>query len=142
MSKKLILASALGLLAIVLVTSFSMFGFTKSSQPGSDHSNNLDDDEKVLEALEANGSILSREHRIDFFLYFKDEAQAREADAEIRAAWPKLESRIEKAAESDEWIVAYTARMVPELATLRTMRATFESTGADYDGWGADIERD
>ena len=103
--------------------------------------NPTDDDQKVLEALAASGSDLTREHSIDFFLYFRTELETIKADDVIRANWPFLVPKIERAAGSDEWVLTYKTRLVPELEILRAIRKTFVASGGDYDGWGADIER-
>lgn len=99
------------------------------------------DDQQVLDALAENGSDLTKEHSVDFLLYFVDEGSAVEADKKIRKDYPQLIPRIAKAVSSDEWIIEYTTRMVPTLEKLKELRTMFEKTGADYDGWGAEIEK-
>lgn len=105
--------------------------------------NTMEDDQKVLFALADAGSDLSKETQIDFFLYFPTESAARKADELIRKEWPNLIPNINKALSSDkdEWIIEYTTTMIPDLSELKRIRATFEQSGADYDGWGAEIAK-
>lgn len=100
-------------------------------------------DAHAIAQLRDAGSDLSRPHRIDFFLYFADEANARAFATAFRAR--DFDARVSHAADRDAWQVKLARTMLPEEAALGALRAEFvrasESAGGSYDGWGAAVVR-
>jgi hypothetical protein len=103
-----------------------------------------DPDGTTLDELARAGSDLTREHRIEFYLYFPREETAHEADSILRAEG--FETRLSQDEKEKDWTLLATRRMRPELAPLRAVRDRLTTLvaekGGTYDGWGTEVEND
>jgi regulator of RNase E activity RraB len=102
-----------------------------------------DPDEAVLVQLRKAGSDLSKQHKIEFFLYFPSQSAAEQAASRIQDAGFQVESQ--RAAEGDDWLCFVTKTMIPELSALQRISSDFNSLAAslkgEYDGWGTEVEK-
>jgi regulator of RNase E activity RraB len=98
-------------------------------------------DDSVLVQLRKAGSNLSKQHEIEFFLYFPTQAAAEQAAIQIRAAG--FEVKVDPSAKGNDWLCFATKKMVPELAAFQKIRRDFtrlsSSLGGEYDGWGTPV---
>ncbi|HWA14951.1 MAG TPA: ribonuclease E inhibitor RraB [Gemmatimonadales bacterium] len=103
-----------------------------------------DPDGTTLDELARAGSNLTREHLIEFYLYFPERDAAEAAEAVLQAEG--FETRIHLNEKEGDWTLLATRRMRPELAPLRAMRdrltALVDERGGVYDGWGTEVEND
>jgi regulator of RNase E activity RraB len=103
-----------------------------------------DPDGATLDELARAGSDLTREHLIEFYLYFPQEAAANETSALLQQ--DGFETRLSRNDKEQDWTLLATRRMRPELAPLRAMRDRLTTLvgekGGTYDGWGTEVERD
>jgi hypothetical protein len=104
-------------------------------------SKKADLDEAVLIQLKNAGSDLSKPHKIEFFLYFPTQADAEQAELQIRHA--NFGAEIRRAAKGNDWLCLATKTMVPDLPALQKIRREFNalaaSLGGEYDGWGTEV---
>ncbi|HMV34140.1 MAG: ribonuclease E inhibitor RraB [Gemmatimonadales bacterium] len=100
-----------------------------------------DPDEAPLAELARAGSDLARPHEVEFFLYFRAEADAHAAAAGLRARG--FTTSVEREPEDPDWLCLATRQMIPTLPALRALRQEFtaltEAGGGAYDGWGATV---
>lgn len=103
-----------------------------------------DPDGATLDELARAGSDLTREHLVEFYLYFPLEAAARETATLLQQEG--FETRMSRNDKEQDWTLLATRQMRPELAPLRAMRdhltALVTARGGTYDGWGTEVERD
>src|SRR5262245_16159794 len=110
-------------------------------------------DRKVLEALAARGSDMSKPAHTIHYLYFKSIAAAQSAASELRAAGYS-NIRLDYAPTTSIWkrlfgprecsCIAETHAVPSEQAVFATtdrMNALAVKFGGDYDGWEASIEK-
>lgn len=131
----------LALVALIVAGCQSEQTGVTAAGPGSTAPAGEDPDLQVLRQLEAAGSDLSKEHLIEFFLYFPTEAEARAAAGEIAA--DDFDAVVEPAASDGLWLCFARKSMVPDHQLLVDIGATFESIadryGGEYDGWGTEV---
>ena len=110
---------------------FDLFGRNKKQDP----------DAGVLVQLRKNGSNLSKQHAVEFFLYFPTQAIAEQAVQQIRQSG--FHVQVMPGATDENWLCFATKEMLPDLLSLQKIRTEFESLskslGGDYDGWGTPI---
>lgn len=103
-----------------------------------------DPDGATLDELARAGSDLTREHLIEFFLYFPQQPAAETVAAMLLAEG--FETKVQRSEPAGDWTVLAIRRMRPELAPLRAMRdrltALVREHGGTYDGWGTEVEND
>lgn len=103
-----------------------------------------DGDAMTLDELAHAGSDLTREHNIEFFLYFPDEPAARAVAGQLQDEGVLVE--VSRAADGSDWLCLVKRRMIPELAGLRGLRerltAVANAYHGEYDGWGTEVEDD
>jgi hypothetical protein len=105
-------------------------------------------DAHAIAQLRDAGSDLARPHRIDFFLYFDEEATARHfADGFVARDFT---ANVTYAEDRGAWQVRLSRAMVPSESALGALRLEFQRAcendggsydGCSYDGWGAAIVR-
>jgi len=99
-------------------------------------------DGAVLNLMKEKGVDFSKEHGIEFFLYFHDKKSAHIAKKHIKKLG--FEVDISKNENHSDWLCLATAKMIPGYLTLNRFRKTFEQLAeqlnGDYDGWGTLIE--
>jgi hypothetical protein len=95
-------------------------------------------DQHVVKQLRSIGADLSRPRNVRHFVYFQDEAQAREAAKQIE----KTDYTATVTSPSDQvpyWTVRAEGNRVISEATVPGFRAWFEQVaaeyGGEYDGW-------
>jgi len=103
----------------------------------------------VLVRLKELGSDLSKQHEVDFFLYFPSEEMAKSASREIEKEgysvrvnvvkppwWRRLFSRA-------IWCCCASKNIVPEQETILETSAWFNGIAqrfcGEYDGWGSEV---
>lgn len=100
-----------------------------------------DPDGQVLDQLRRAGSDLSKEHPIEFFLYFSSEESAHAAASRLRNDGFAVEVR--PGALRPDWLCFTTKRMIPEHEDISQLRVKFETLanelGGQYDGWGTPV---
>ena len=98
-------------------------------------------DASVLFQLRKAGSDLSKQHAVEFFLYFPTQAIAEQAAGQIRDGGFQVQVR--PGSTGKDWLCFATKEMLPELPALQKIRIEFESLskslGGEYDGWGTPI---
>jgi hypothetical protein len=98
---------------------------------------------EVIKRLKAVGSDLSKEHQIEFFLYFPAEQAAQAAGAEMAAEGFQIEVGLAPEGSRLEWHCLATKAIVPTTAQLDGISARLEMLAAkyagEYDGWGAGV---
>lgn len=103
-----------------------------------------DPDGATLDELARAGSDLTREHLIEFYLYFPTDTAA--AEIATILAQEGFETRVSAAEGKQVWALLASKRMRPELAPLRAVRdrltALVAERGGEYDGWGTEVEGD
>jgi hypothetical protein len=101
-----------------------------------------DGDLDVIDQLREAGSDLSRQHPVDFYLYFPGK-EAAEASA-ARISVDGFTTVVRSGADGTSWLCLASKWMVPELAAIHEIRARFErlasSLGGEYDGWETQIQ--
>jgi regulator of RNase E activity RraB len=106
-------------------------------------SQKADLDDSVLVQLRKAGSNLSKQHQIEFFLYFPTQSAAEQAAVQVRDAG--FEVKVDPAAKGNDWLCFATKKMVPELTAMQEIRSNFNklasSIGGEYDGWGTAVEK-
>ena len=111
----------------VLIGFLGLFGRAQQTDP----------DAAVLEQLKKAGSNLSKPHKIDFYLYFPNEAAAKRAAKQVKDAGFEIE--VKQSAAGSDWLCLATKTMIPELAFLKKIRANFTAIASvekgEYDGW-------
>lgn len=122
------------ILIIVVMSLFSFFSKPKIT----------DLDELVVSQLVEAGSDLSKPHKIDFFLYFNNEINAKEAKKLIEQNYPGSTATIKGSAQPGYILCEVNITMVPNIDSLKAVRLDFnelaEKLGGIYDGWGAEVE--
>jgi hypothetical protein len=99
-------------------------------------------DNQLLTQLARMSDLSTPRHWVHY-LYFANEAEAREAAAVVQAAGWELQNVAESAAGGPEWVViAERNGAVTSPDAVRDARAFFEGVaqqwpGGDYDGWEA-----
>ena len=100
-----------------------------------------DPDREALDRLEKSQSNLSKVHQIDFYLYFRSEASAKDAARQLEAQG--FEVKVRRTGRKAEWLCFANQSMVPDYRQLVDMRQKFEtlarSLAGEYDGWGTRI---
>ncbi len=101
-----------------------------------------DHDGKVLNLMKEKGADFSKEHCVEFFLYFPDKKSVNLAKKRIKKLGFEVE--ISKNVNYSDWRCLATAKMIPGYITLNRFRKTFEQLAEQlngvYDGWGTLIE--
>jgi hypothetical protein len=100
-----------------------------------------DPDASVLVQLRKAGSNLSKQHAVEFFLYFPTRAIAEQAAGQIREGG--FQVHVRPGSTDKDWLCFATKEMLPDLLTLQKTRTEFatlsKSLGGEYDGWGTPI---
>jgi hypothetical protein len=102
-------------------------------------------DDATMNAMIEQGANLAEPRHWVHYLYFADEAPAREAAAAIAAAGWEIQRVDRSAAEDDSWVVIPERHdAIVNVDTVREARAFFEAIAAarprsDYDGWEASL---
>ena len=95
-------------------------------------------DALVLVQLKEAGSDLSKPHSMEFFLYLPTKEAAEKAADQIRSKGFGV--KVEQADQGANWRCLATKWMVPDFATIESIRTDFDqvarSLGGKYDGWG------
>ena len=134
--------TALGIGALVLlVIGFAAwrtraFHSQASAFPG-------DLDGKTLEHLVHAGSDLSKQHNVEFFLYFPDQPAATVAAEQLLRQGYQAE--VKRAAKGADWLCFATRTFVLSYRQMKEIRVQMEtlarSGGGQYDGWGTEVSR-
>ena len=105
----------------------------------------------VLNRLEELGSDMTKPHKVDFFLYFKSEENARSAVREIEDDGFSVNLRRAEAAwwkrllGKTVWSCRAMKSFVPAKEAILKASADFEEIAqrfdGEYDGWGAGLEK-
>ena len=103
---------------------------------------NLSGDAEVVAQLRRAGSDLSKQHPVEFFLYFPSKSAADRVSGRLNSMG--FNAVVEPAATGKlPWLTYATKNMVPEAAELERLRgvldALSESEQGEYDGWGTPI---
>ncbi|MGD2217857.1 MAG: ribonuclease E inhibitor RraB [Gemmatimonadales bacterium] len=102
-----------------------------------------DRDSQALIALRNAGSVLSKPHPIEFYLYFPARTDANDVGVRLRQEGFDVAVRV--GADDVNWLVLAKTTMVPEHRLLLELRSRFEaladSLGGEYDGWEAMVVR-
>ncbi len=100
-----------------------------------------DPDASVLVQLRKAGSNLSKQHAVEFFLYFPTQAIAEHAAEQIRD--DGFQVQVRPGSTGKDWLCFATKEMLPDLLALQKIRTEFEtlskSLGGEYDGWGTPL---
>jgi hypothetical protein len=103
-----------------------------------------DPDQEVIDQLKKAGSNLSKEHAIDFFLYFLNPEDAQKAELLIKGKYPESVTNVNISASGSDVLCQVNIRMVPEFSKLQSVRLFFTNIARElngmYDGWGCGIE--
>ena len=103
----------------------------------------LEADRQTLRALQEAGADLSKETEVNFYLYFRDRAQAERAARGVSDSL--FQSEVREAATGGGWLCLLTASMVPSETGIRSASTRFQaiadSLGGEYDGWEAAVTR-
>lgn len=103
-----------------------------------------DPDGATLDELARAGSQLTRDHTVEFYLYFPTEAAAETVAASLRAEG--FTTDVHRIEPDKDWTLLASCRMKPEMAALRAARVRFtalvQAHGGSYDGWGTQVEND
>jgi hypothetical protein len=95
-------------------------------------------DGQVIEQLGRAGADLRAPRVTDHFLYFRTEAEAREAAAQL--ARPQRVITVRPGMTDANWLVEINQPVVVTLGQITALREEFEAAtnarGASYDGWG------
>jgi len=101
-----------------------------------------DPDSRVLELMQEYNADFSKEHEIEFFLYFKDIDAANLA--KIRLEKMDFDVEICKNENSSTWLCLAFKRMLAEHSQLNRIRKRLEKLAlrlnGEYDGWGTLIK--
>ena len=101
-----------------------------------------DPDGQTLKLMQQKGADFSKEHGIEFFLYFPDEKSAKEASERIVKLGFDVE--ISKNNNDSSWLCLATKMINPGYYALSRFREKFEQIAEElngkYDGWGTIIE--
>ena len=101
-----------------------------------------DPDEAALKQLRNAGADLSKQHNIEFFVYFPSQFAAEKAAIRIKKSG--FHTSI-KNSEKGDWLCLAKKKMVPELSKIRNFRTEFghliETFNGKYDGWGTEVEK-
>jgi hypothetical protein len=96
----------------------------------------------VLSKLRQAGSDLNKAHPIEFFLYFPSSEAADRVAAKLESQGFTVKSGVNPKSK-DQWSVAATKSLVPELAEMVRLRSTLGELAAtehgSYDGWGTEV---
>jgi hypothetical protein len=105
--------------------------------------NKNDPDQTVLQELMDAKSDIAKPHSIDFALYFPTQSAAENAKEPITDILQSDEIRIVPSGY-DDYLFEVHKVMVPDLATLRSLRNKLTNVATQfngtYDGWGAAVE--
>lgn len=105
------------------------------------HAAAADPDADTVAALRAAGADAGQPHRIEFYLYFPAADVADRVAEELRTQG--FDTAVTPGDESADWLCLASRTMVPEVAELRRLRATFITLAlahqGAYDGWGAEV---
>ena len=99
-----------------------------------------DKDGRVLKLMQNMNTVFTKEHGIEFFLYFKDEETSNLAKERLL----KMGFEVETGESNSPWLCLATKQMLPEYNELKKIRKRLKKLAArlngDYDGWGTIIE--
>jgi hypothetical protein len=114
---------------------------TSQKLPVDEELASADPDREGLVRLERSKSDLSKVHKIDFYLYFPNDAAAKQAARQIEAQ--DFEVKVRRMGRKAEWLCFAQKSMMPDYDTLVAIRKTFgplaNSLEGIYDGWGTRI---
>jgi regulator of RNase E activity RraB len=101
-----------------------------------------DPDGQTLKLMQEKGADFSKEHGIEFFLYFNDEKSS--IAAKKRLVKYGFEVEISKNSNNSDWLCLATININPGYFALNRFRQKFEKIAEElngnYDGWGTLIE--
>jgi hypothetical protein len=101
-----------------------------------------DPDGATLDELARAGSDLTREHTVEFYLYFPTEASAESVALVLKGEG--FDTDVHRIDQEPSWTLLASRRMKPEMAALRAARDRFSALvaehGGEYDGWGTQVE--
>lgn len=99
-----------------------------------------DRDSKVIKALVANGSDVSKPHEIDFFFDF----ESFESAAKVAQSLDRDDFAV-KLFKNDDGTHTIEAKktLIPEASTMQQLTKQFNALtdeyGGNYDGWGTEV---
>lgn len=103
----------------------------------------LEGDRQVLAELRKAGADLSKATEVNFYLYFKERAQADSASAHAGAG--PLVASVRRGADDASWLCFVSGQMVPDEtaihATAVRLLELAKVYGGEYDGWEAAIAK-
>jgi regulator of RNase E activity RraB len=101
-----------------------------------------DPDGHTLKLMQEKGADFSKEHGIEFFLYFRDKESS--ISARDRIVKFGFEVEISKNENDSSWLCLATININPGYYALSRFRKKFEQIAEElngnYDGWGTIIE--
>jgi len=95
-----------------------------------------DPDAWVIGELEKYGSDLTKEHVIEFVVYFSSLEKAESASQELKKSG--FDINLEKNESLGEWDMLAKKKMLPSLIELKKIRKKLNALG-NYDGWSSFI---
>ena len=120
----------------------SLAALVAVATPRSNAEDMMSSDAKTLKALAEAGSVLTKPHVIDHWIFFQDESGARAAAKDLVAAGFVVVS-LDKDPEGSEWRLLARKKMVPRLKDLERTSEFFEELArrnrGDYDGWETQV---
>lgn len=101
-------------------------------------------DFQTLQALEDQGSDLSRPTDVIFYLYYEAEGDARTAGRELQAIGFRVRGSLSRGPHR-EWMVSASRRMLVNFRTIGDtnllMQHLAKKYDGEYDGWEAKVQR-
>jgi hypothetical protein len=120
----------------------SLAALVAVATPRSNAEDMMSSDAKTLKALAEAGSVLTKPHVIDHWIFFQDESGARAAAKDLVAAGFVVVS-LDKDPEGSEWRLLARKKMVPRLKDVERTSEFFEELArrnrGDYDGWETQV---
>lgn len=120
----------------------SLAALVAVATPRSNAEDMMSSDAKTLKALAEAGSVLTKPHVIDHWIFFQDESGARAAAKDLVAAGFVVVS-LDKDPEDSEWRLLARKKMVPRLKDVERTSEFFEELArrnrGDYDGWETQV---
>ena len=103
-----------------------------------------DNDRQVWAVLEESDADLDQPHRIDWFLFFPTQEQAREAERILVEHEYEVDVGPPQESKAEDWCVQATLNVKLSLGYIAHMTAMFLQFAEDhagvYDGWGAAVD--
>jgi regulator of RNase E activity RraB len=104
----------------------------------------LEQDARVVEVLQKNGSDFSKPHQVDYFYVLPSESSAKELAAELGSMGPTVK-KISKLPDGKGWEIYAQQSQLVNIEIMQNTTTTFaklaKKFGGYYDGWGAPVAK-